>query len=277
MTNETKLHTTFREELEDGIELHHSDPAEEVIALDEATLEQVALLGEFYDKGDIDPTYKEGIALSVGPRHPIGRRHELGNLPKPTYRDMREPCVVMFPLLDAFSKFLDRNRDELFRGVDPYYVRATGFGVEAPKETNLHCDIEREWYQHEGRKCIRSRAFPDSGRLVVGLDTRLREDVLANLLIVDGDFALDRVVVEPDGVRTLEELDAVRPNGALVTADAHSVIEIFDSSFKPGPASVAHAPNGVLIKQGSTTLHAGTSLDDAMRVGLQCWYSVQGS
>jgi hypothetical protein len=273
MTSETKLHTTFREKLEDGRELHHSDPAEELIELDEATLEQVALLGELYHRGDIDPTYIQGISLSIGPRHPIGRQHDLGNPPKPNFWDMREPNVIMFPLLDAFCRFLDRHRHELFRGVDPYYVRATGFGVEAPKETNLHCDIEREWYQHEGRKCIRSRAFPESGRLVVGLDTRLREDVQANLLVVDGDFILDRVVAEPEGVRTLEELDAVRPDGALVTTDAHSVIEIFDSSFKPGPATVAHAPNGTLIKQGSTTLHAGTSLDDAMRVGLQCWYS----
>lgn len=88
MPNGTKLHTTFKEDLGDGGELHHSDTAEEIIELDEATLEQVALLGVLYDKGDIDPTYKEGIALSVGSQHPIGRRHELGNLPKPTYLEI---------------------------------------------------------------------------------------------------------------------------------------------------------------------------------------------
>ena len=104
MIKELTMPTTFREDLGDGRGLHHSTPAEELIQLDEATLEQVALLAELYEKGDIDPAYKEGIALSIGPNHPIGRQHQLGSLPKPTYRDMREPCVVMFLSLIHISE-----------------------------------------------------------------------------------------------------------------------------------------------------------------------------
>lgn len=266
MTEQLTMPTTFRRDLGDGRELHHSTPARVLTGVDEATLEAVLALGELYDKGDIDPGYKRGIAL------PLGRQYDLGRMPVPNLADRRSPEFTLFPVFNPFCNFLYRERGALLDGRSANYVRVTGFGVEAPKETNLHCDIEREWYDLEGKRCIRSRAFPDTGRLVLGLDTRLRDDLQANLLVMNGDFTVDGVVVEPEGVPSLEDLDAVRPSGTLVTRDTHSVIEVFDPATAPDSSVLTQTSNGQILDLGSTTLHAGSSIGDAMRVSLQCWY-----
>lgn len=255
--------TTFRESYADGSQLHESTPAEAVTTLDTRVMDAIGALGMEYEKG-MDPTARLGIGLWI----PGVAR--LGNLPRPTWEERRQPNVALLPLLDAFGQFLQARQAEIFQGIKPAYVRVLAIGHQAAQLGDWHCDVVIE---KDTPRTFISRAVAAAGRLVVGAETKLRGDVPANVRAFTGNFMVHDVVPEKEGIAWWEDLGRGYPEGStIVTRETGSIITITQAGFEPAPASVDHLDNLVLHKLTSTTLHAPQPVSDALRVSLQCAY-----
>lgn len=259
----TELLTTFREAYEDNSELHESAPAREVIALSDDVLDEINKLEQLYNEG-MDPALQHGMGLWIPGAHYLNR------LPTPNALDKKQPNVFLFPLLDAFGKFLHARSHEIFQETKPTFIRVLAFGPEARKAGNWHCDL---LIDRDGKGSFMSRVVADAGRLVVGVDSQLRDDILANIRFVDGSFVVNSIVPEVEHAEHWQDLSqGYQPDVTVVTRETGSVINISDPAFQPSADLIKGFGNYTLTDTGCTTLHIGISVPDALRVSLQCSY-----
>ncbi|HUC95456.1 MAG TPA: hypothetical protein VMR76_00665 [Candidatus Saccharimonadia bacterium] len=257
--------TTFRDTYPDGLQLHESTTGVAVRELSEELINEIGLAGEGFNQAE------SGNKVSLGMGLWIPGARALNVLPKPNYTDRQDPNIGLFPMLDAFGKFVFTNRDEILGGLRPSYVRVLAIGPDAQKVNSWHCDplvASTEGY------CL-SITPPNVGRIVVGVDGRLRSNSGANIRFVDGSFVVTDVVAERKDCKTKDWQDLYRgyPEGStLVTRESGSVIEIGDTSFEPPQESVRRFDDLVLTKLGCTSLHAATPSTDSVRFSLQCFY-----
>ena len=257
MSLETEA-TTFREFESDGYELHYSDSATDVGVLSDEVLEQVKLLGS------IDLNLERLISLGI----PIDYMGELNGLPPLDPRAKQGQEAVLYPLLTTFSRFLYREKDRLFQNALPAYVRVRASGPgSVNNDLTWHCDGK---VVYDERRNVFIRMYPSYRRLVVSLDTLLRDGVETNVQFVDGEFEVRNIKTVKDDAKTLDEIDI--PTGTIVTGTTKSVIRINDADFAPDPSIIRSYSSGVITDLGCTTLHIAQEPTDAVRVSLQCVY-----
>jgi len=256
--------TTFREDLTDGSEKHSSLPGNPVIEIGGEVLQQVLEVGVRYEAG-LDPSAMLGMGLR------IDSVDQLNNLPRLNYSDSRQPNAILHPVFDAFGRFIYDNRDEALHGISPTYIRVLGIGPEAGKEQVWHCDHELGW-DEEGRY-ITSQVNLTTRRLVVGVDTALRDDRRSNLQFVDGSFVVADTESYPTQARTADAFSNAPNTGkTLVHEQSRSVGRISSEGYSPPEENIRVLDNNVLTDVGCVTLHAANPISDTMRLSLQCFY-----
>ena len=257
--------TTFREAYEDGSQIHESPGGTELKELSEEVVNQIGLAAEKLN----DDEASQDIALGIGLW--VGGSDMLSRLPKPNFTDRYQPNIGLFPILDSFGKFISVNGRDILRGLKPSYVRVLAIGPDTERDDKWHCD---PLIESVGGYCI-SRAFPNVGRIVVGVDGRLRQGSEANIRFVSGSFVVKDFAEERADCKTAEweGLYSGYPDGStLVTRERGSIISVGDKGFTPEQSTIHRFNDLTLTNLGCTSLHAASPSEDSVRFSLQCFY-----
>jgi hypothetical protein len=258
--------TTLREVHDDGSQLHESVAGVAVMTLSEELIHCIGTAVEKLDQNEGSRTLSTGMGLWVPGLRVLNR------LPTPGYREREDPNFGLHPIIDAFGKFIFANSDEVLRGLRPSYIRILAIGPDADRLYSWHCDPEVISVNDH----IVSETPPNVGRIVVGVDGRLRENSAANIQFVDGSFVVKDAVAERDDCMTKDWEDQYKgyPEGAtLVTRESGSVMDIGDKDFAPDPAKIKQYGDFILTDLGCTSLHAAIPSADSIRFSLQCFYN----
>lgn len=254
--------STFRARLPDGSEMHYSTPSSNVGTLSDDVLEQVERLNERYEALS-DPAFS--FAAGVG----IDGRSYVGELPVTPPSGIGKANQIMYPLLRAYAHFIHTNPD-LLKGAGTTRLRAMGFGPEAGRADTWHCDPLE--YITPTDPTLQHWSPANAGRLVTGVDGRLRPRVLANIRFVNGLFYIKSPLTIPPSKDINDYVDGPPRGTSWVSREKRSLIEIGEPDFEPLPGSVGQFDNNAVTDIPTTGLHAPTAITDGLRVALRCHY-----
>lgn len=258
--------TTFVDELEDGSQVHRSDPIAIVSELGEELRDAIGVLGDAYAATPEFANDAEGLGLTIHSRSHLGRMPALD-------RDKRDHPVhsAAHGVLCAFGKQLSV---ELHDTQQPDYIRIMYSGPNSGYEGCIpliwHTDALIP--KRKQRSEITAN-LPKRKRLIVSSVLNGHDDEGGRTEWVEGDLVVPKPCMLDEDVKTYEDIFWAEPHDrARITRDGKSIIRLALTGQEPPTEMVRQLPEGVIGEFGTTTIHRGTLADTALRVSLQCYF-----